>query len=129
MNRGTVGVNSLPKTVTRQRRDCDLNLGRSAPESSTLTTRLPSHPPGSQYTVGETLIVHLFPAATTGTRVRNARAPGARSASCEIARRRARACVGRLLVVVARLISRLRSARPPRRAAPKEVIYSMLEGA
>jgi len=38
-----MGVNSLPKTVTRQRRDCDLNLGPSAPESSTLTTRLPSH--------------------------------------------------------------------------------------
>jgi len=39
-----MGVNSLPKTVTRQRRGCDLNLGLSAPESSTLTTRLPSHP-------------------------------------------------------------------------------------
>ena len=39
-----MGVNSLPKTVTRQRRGCDLNPGRSAPESSTLTTRLPSHP-------------------------------------------------------------------------------------
>jgi len=38
-----MGVNSLLKTVTRQRRDCDLNPGRSAPESSTLTTRLPSH--------------------------------------------------------------------------------------
>jgi len=38
-----MGVNSLPKTVTRQRRDCDLNPGRTAPESSTLTTRLPSH--------------------------------------------------------------------------------------
>jgi len=38
-----MGVNSLPKTVTRQRRDCDLNPGPSAPESSTLTTRLPSH--------------------------------------------------------------------------------------
>ena len=37
------GVNSLPKTVTRQRRDCDFNPGPSAPESSTLTTRLPSH--------------------------------------------------------------------------------------
>jgi len=35
-----MGVNSLPKTVTRQCRDCDLNLGPSAPESSTL----PSHP-------------------------------------------------------------------------------------
>ena len=36
-----MGVNSLPKTVTRQRRYCDLNPGISAPESSTLTTRLP----------------------------------------------------------------------------------------
>jgi len=35
-------VSSLPKTVTRQRRSCDLNPGPSAPESSTLTTRLPS---------------------------------------------------------------------------------------
>ena len=34
-------MNSL--TVTRQRRDCDLNPGPTAPESSTLTTRLPSH--------------------------------------------------------------------------------------
>jgi len=39
-----MGVNSLPKTVTRQRRSCDLNPGPSAPQSSTLTTRLPSHP-------------------------------------------------------------------------------------
>jgi len=39
-----MGVNSLPKTVTGQRRDCHLNLVPSAPESSTLTTRLPSHP-------------------------------------------------------------------------------------
>jgi len=38
-----MGVNSLLKTVTRQRRDCDLNPGPSAPEFSTLTTRLPSH--------------------------------------------------------------------------------------
>ena len=36
-----MGVNSLPKTVTRQRRGCDLNTGPSAPESSTLTTQLP----------------------------------------------------------------------------------------
>ena len=35
-------MRSLPKTVTRQRRDCDLNPGPSSPESSTLTTRLPS---------------------------------------------------------------------------------------
>ena len=39
-----MGVNSLPKTVTRQRGGCDLNPGPSAPESSTQTTRLPSHP-------------------------------------------------------------------------------------
>jgi len=37
------GVNSLPRTVTRQHRDCDLNPGPSTPESSTLTTWLPSH--------------------------------------------------------------------------------------
>jgi len=30
--------------LTRQRRSCDLNPGPSAPESSTLATRLPSHP-------------------------------------------------------------------------------------
>ena len=35
-----MGVDSLPKTVTRQRH----NPGPTAPESSTLTTRLPSHP-------------------------------------------------------------------------------------
>ena len=33
-------VNSLPKTVTRQRRDCHVNPGPSVPESSMLTTRL-----------------------------------------------------------------------------------------
>jgi len=38
-----MGVNSWPRTVTRQRCGCDLNPGLSAPESSTLTTRLPSH--------------------------------------------------------------------------------------
>jgi len=43
VNRRTMGVNSLPRTVTRQRRGCDLNPGPSAPEFSTLTTRLPSH--------------------------------------------------------------------------------------
>jgi len=42
-----MGVNSLPKTVTRQRRDCDLNPGPSAPESSRLTTRLPGQPSGA----------------------------------------------------------------------------------
>jgi len=37
-----MGVNSLPKTVTRQRRGCDLNPGPSAPECSSLNTRLGS---------------------------------------------------------------------------------------
>jgi len=31
VNTGTMAVNSLPKTVTRQRRDCDLNPGPSEP--------------------------------------------------------------------------------------------------
>jgi len=31
-----MGVNSLPKTVTRQRSDCDLNPVPTAPESSML---------------------------------------------------------------------------------------------
>ena len=35
-------MNSLLKTVTRQRSDCDLNPGLSAPESSTLAIWLPS---------------------------------------------------------------------------------------
>jgi len=43
VNRGTMSANSLPKSVTRQRRDCDLNPCLSWPESSTLTTRLLSH--------------------------------------------------------------------------------------
>jgi len=37
------GCGQSAKTVTRQRRGCDLNPGPSAPESSMLTTRLPSH--------------------------------------------------------------------------------------
>ena len=44
MNRGMMGVNSLAKTVARQCLGCDLNPGFTVPESSTLTTRLPSHP-------------------------------------------------------------------------------------
>ena len=39
----TISVNSLPKTVTRQRRGCNLNPSPSASESSMLTTRLLSH--------------------------------------------------------------------------------------
>ena len=44
-----MGVSSLPKTVTRQRCDCDLKPGPSAPESSMLTNRLPSNPNGQHY--------------------------------------------------------------------------------
>ena len=47
MNRGMACVNSLPKTVTRQRRGCDLNSGPSVPESSMLTTRSATEPPVS----------------------------------------------------------------------------------
>jgi len=46
-----MGVNSLPKKDTRQRRDCDLNPGPSAAESSTLTTRLSSHPVAAEAVV------------------------------------------------------------------------------
>ena len=44
VSRGTMGVNSLPKTVTRQHHGCYLTRGPTVPESSMLTTRLPSHP-------------------------------------------------------------------------------------
>ena len=51
-----MGVNSLLKIVTRQRRGCDLNPGPSAPASSTLTTRLPSHP----IDIGYTALFHVL---------------------------------------------------------------------
>jgi len=54
-----MGVNSLPKTVTRQRRGCDLKPGPSAPESSTLTTRLPSHPGQYDAYVYTTILARL----------------------------------------------------------------------
>ena len=41
-------MNSLPKTVTRQRRGCDLNPGSSAPETSALTIRLWSFVTGNE---------------------------------------------------------------------------------
>ena len=44
-------MNSLPKTVIRQRRDYDLNPSPSAPESSTLTIWLPSNPRGGLTTI------------------------------------------------------------------------------
>jgi len=52
-----MGVNSLPKTVTRQRRGYDLNPGATAPESSTLTTRLPGHP----HTTDDRESIRTFP--------------------------------------------------------------------
>ena len=55
-------MNSLPKTVTRQRRGCDLNPGPSAPESSALTTRLPGHPFKS--------VTYWVPDSTTRTQTR-----------------------------------------------------------
>jgi len=56
VNRGTRGVNNLPKTVTRQRHGCDLNPGPSAPDSSMLTTRLRSHLFYEKYTCKITLL-------------------------------------------------------------------------
>jgi len=59
-------VNSLPETVTRQCCSCDLNLGLSARESSTLTTCL----------VRNSLLIVIIPAkafardyAITGVRL------------------------------------------------------------
>jgi len=59
-----MGVNSLPKTVTRQRRSCDLNPGPAAPESSTLTTRLPSHHPRSSNSL---IIIIIISCCSTGS--------------------------------------------------------------
>jgi len=59
-----MGVNSLPKTVTRQRRGCDMNPGPSAPESSTLTTRLYRATPIVLWV--ETLFVHLLRSGAGG---------------------------------------------------------------
>jgi len=46
------GCEQFAKTVTRQRRDCDLNPCPSAPESNRLTTRLSSHPHYNKSTNG-----------------------------------------------------------------------------
>ena len=54
-----MGVNSLPKTVTRQRRDCNLNPGPSAPESNTLTARLPSQPKTTAYKYQTPFVIQL----------------------------------------------------------------------
>jgi len=68
VNRGTMGVNSLPKTVTRQNHGCDLNPGPSVPESSTLTTRLPSHPLSKYHNAVRADTVGEVAAARSGSR-------------------------------------------------------------
>jgi len=52
-----MGVGSLPETVTRQRRGCDLNPGSFAPESNRLTTQLPSHPRNGRLRLIETFLI------------------------------------------------------------------------
>ena len=55
-------MNSLPKTVTRQRRDCDLNPGPSAPESSTLTSNHSATEPvsvGARVSTGSSLLATI----------------------------------------------------------------------
>ena len=63
-----MGVNSLPKTVTRQRRGCDLNPGSTAPESSTLTTRLPSQRLSNRRIIHVTVMVIVVMCVWTGAR-------------------------------------------------------------
>jgi len=46
-----MGMNSFSKTATRHRRGCDLIPCPSAPQSSTLTTRLPKHPTDRLYLI------------------------------------------------------------------------------
>ena len=56
-------MNSLPKAVTRQRRGCDLNPGRSAPESSTLIAKF-------HYTDTDTAKLRAGPCGSVRVRVR-----------------------------------------------------------
>ena len=59
-----MGVNSWPKTVTRQRRGCDLNPVCTAPESSTLTSRLPSHHLGCLFAVISVFVIVNYTGAS-----------------------------------------------------------------
>ena len=55
-----MGVNSLPKTVTRQHGGCDLNPGPTAPESSMLTATEPTqYPRNTIITVRQSLIFYI----------------------------------------------------------------------
>ena len=56
-------MNSLPKAATRQRRGCDLNPGPSAPESSTLTTRLASRRSNVTSRTNVSTLAHRSPGA------------------------------------------------------------------
>jgi len=63
-----MGVNSLPKTVTRQHRRCDLNPGPSAPESSTLTILALAQSKIDKYSkLASTHIFYSFAIETAGT--------------------------------------------------------------
>ena len=74
-------MNSLPETVTRQRRGCDLNPGPSAFQSSTITTRLPSHSTG-HYKIGLQIGSHTVPVKRNHQHVASClKSPGAASDS------------------------------------------------
>ena len=78
-----MSVNSLPKTVARQRRGGDLNPGPSAPESSTLTTQLPRHPNRRYLTKLSQTVSRLCPSdAATYFRTWSRRVWGQWAGSC-----------------------------------------------
>jgi len=52
-----MGVSSLPKIVTRQRRDCDLNPGPSAPESG--NSKFSSYFTSTTKTVGGNVLASI----------------------------------------------------------------------
>ena len=87
-----MGANSLPETATRQRRDCDLNPGPSEPESSTLTTRLPSHP--------EVGLCNIIDAARIVCGAESMKRYGVRPSLCPIDRQQQRRPAGLLLSAV-----------------------------
>ena len=85
-----MGVNSLPKTVTRQRRDCDLNPGLSAPEPSTLKAKFHyTDPTRTRHGLDPTRtksahIVGYKLNSTTRTRTRTRPDPGRRQSPCTL---------------------------------------------
>jgi len=91
-----MGVNSLPKTVTRHRRGCDLNPGPSAPESSTLSTRSSLYIANSWIGTSAAIAVRN----TAGNHWRDASCifPYIPVANCQLNRRRSTASDSRPLV-------------------------------